>query len=234
MSKTLFKMNYWYAARDNEIFLDLDSNRAVARALSVLRLAIRKRHLSVRAVWLYSTPTQGHAHMIVVLRRKFMPHETRIAWSLWLGNDRLRAAYVLQRHMLQRHISYFGCSCVTAPDSCSLDLLITSQKYYREQDDMCFCKRKHKAKKVTDACEAMERLLGDQRSADYFTRTGKAPPRRKIRVPWGKVSLEQIKNWSPVYEREHERLLQDNGNVGSVQKLAKRNVEAGSSVTCSD
>lgn len=173
-------MNYWYASQSNEIFLDLDSNRATARALSVLRLAIRK-DLPVREVWLYGTRKAHHAHMIIVLK-KDMPFMTRMAWALWLGNDRLRTAYVIERAL---HV---------AP-SCS-DLLVTKRPYYRAWDSRCQCRKKHKPKAVTDKCPAMGMFLGNQRSADYFTRTGKAPPRKKIRVPWGKVSLKQIRNWS--------------------------------------
>jgi hypothetical protein len=173
-------VNYWYASQPNEIFLDLDSNRATARALSVLRLAIIKRDLRVKQVWLYGTPTAHHAHMIIVLKED-MAWLTRLAWSLWMGNDRLRAAYVLER---SRWVDG------------KQDLLVTKTPYYREWDSICKCRRKHKPKFVTDRCPAMGILLGNQRSADYFTRTGKAPPRHKIRVPWGKVSLKQIRNWS--------------------------------------
>ena len=179
-------MNYWYASNSHEIFLDLDSNRATARALSVLRLAIRKQDLKIHGVWLYSTPTQGHAHMIIVLKEEMIWME-RLAWSLWLGNDRLRAAYVLQRHVMmigQNH-----------------DLLISKHLYHRAPDAYCHCKQKHKKKHVTEKCEAMKHLLNDERSADYFTRTGSAPPKRKIRVPWGKVSLMQLRNWEAVYEK---------------------------------
>jgi hypothetical protein len=175
------KNNFWYASRPNEIFLDLDSNRSTARALSVLRLAVRKKHLAVKQVWLYGTPTTHHAHMIVVLKDP-MHWLTKIAWSLWLGNDRLRAAYVLER---SRYVKWT-----------LADLLVTKTPYYREWDQICRCTKKHKTEEVTSKCPAMRLLLGNQRSADYFTRTGKAPPRRKIRVPWGRVSLKQIKNWS--------------------------------------
>jgi hypothetical protein len=173
-------VNYWYVSQPNEIFLDLDSNRATARALSVLRLAIIKRDLRVKQVWLYGTPTAHHAHMIIVLKED-MAWLTRLAWSLWMGNDRLRAAYVLER---SRWVDG------------KQDLLVTKTPYYREWDSICKCRRKHKKKFVTDRCPAMGILLGNQRSADYFTRTGHAPPRRKIRVPWGRVSLKQIKHWS--------------------------------------
>lgn len=175
-------MNHWYSSRDNEIFLDLDSRRAVARALSVLRIAIRQKRLDIRRVWLYGTPTNGHAHMIVELRQS-MSQLNRVAWGLWLGNDRLRAAYVLYRWE-----EYPFAHC---------DLLVSRTKYgFRKEDAICFCEGKHKEQKVTDACPAMTELLQERRSADYFARTGKAPTRKKIRIPWGKVPLTTIRNWS--------------------------------------
>jgi hypothetical protein len=181
-------MNFWYASRPNEIFLDLDSNRATARALSVLRLAIRQKKLPIRSVWLYSTPGKGHAHLIIELKQE-MPWQMRLGWSLWLGNDRLRSAYILARH------SQNGMNVTHEHD-----LLVSQWEYYRPWDAFCECKKKHKPKSVTDKCPAMEHLLLDQRSADYFSRTGSAPPRKKIRVPWGKVSLTQLREWKEVYE----------------------------------
>lgn len=181
-------MNYWYRARPHEIFLDLDSNRAVARALSVLRIAIRKKHLPIESIWLYSTPTKGHAHLIIALSEEWSRLD-RVAWSLWLGNDRLRCAYILRR------------SISALPEVCmNADILTSKYQYYRGADAWCECKEKHKPKKITEKCPAMKHLLGEERSADYFTRTGSRPPKKKIRVPWGKVSLTQIRNWKEVYE----------------------------------
>ena len=205
MRTGLFTWNYWYASRPDEIFLDLDSNRATARALSVLRLALRKRDLPIKAVWLYSTLTPHHAHMIIQLNMNLTVIE-KMAWSLWLGNDRLRVAYVLGRY--EKGIIYSG------------DLLVSRTPYFRKYDALCLCTEKHKEPAITDTCTAMETLLGDERSADYFTRTGSAPPRRKIRVPWGRIRLSQLRRWREVYERE-ERLLQDHGNVGKVSGLAR-------------
>jgi hypothetical protein len=177
-------MNHWYASQPDEIFLDLDSNRATARALSVLRLAIRRRQLPIKAVWLYSTSKRSHAHMIIQLKDA-MDFNTRMAWSLWLGNDRLRVAYILERR--KRGIT-------------SGDLLVSRQRYHRLANAFCTCSRKHKESKVTVKCPAMIHLLGEDRNADYFTRTGSAPPRRKIRVPWGQVSLTQLREWKEVYQ----------------------------------
>jgi hypothetical protein len=122
--------------------------------------------------------------MILVLK-DFMVWQSRLAWSMWLGNDRLRTAYVLER---------------LSKGASAHDLLVTTHQYYRVPDAFCICKDKHKPKKVTDKCPAMLHLLGEHRSADYFARTGSAPPRKKIRVPWGKVSLTQLREWKAVYE----------------------------------
>ena len=206
--KTLFQINYWYSSKDTEIFLDLDSNRAIARALSVLRLTLKDKHLNIRAIWLYQTETPGHAHMIIVLRWP-LTIASRLAWSLWLGNDRLRVAYVIQR--VNHYVKH-------------ADLLKAPYRYYRAPDQICYCPEKHKDPKVTENCPAMTALLGMERSADYFMRTGKAPPKRKIRIPWGKVSLKQLKNWSPIYERE-QRLLQDQRPVEMVRGLDDKGEE---------
>lgn len=193
-------LNFWYACQPDEIFLDLDSNRAISRALSVLRLAVRKKHLPVKAVWLYGTLTPGHAHMIIQLKRP-IHFGDRMSWALWMGNDRLRTAYVLKRELdgIQQN-----------------DLLITQRRYHRVANAFCRCTQKHKEPKVTSKCPAMEHLLGGARSADYFTRTGKAPARKKIRVPWGRLSLSQLKNWSEVYERDEKGLLQHRPGIISV------------------
>ena len=172
-------LNYWYASKQNEIFLDLDSRRATARALSVLRLALIKKHLKVRSVWIFPSLTRGHQHIVIVLRND-MDLLERLAWSLWMGNDRLRVAYVMKRAL----------DGVRYPD-----LLITSKRYHRDVDSTCTCREKHKEKRITERCPAMYELLGRARSADYFSRTGKAPARRWLRISWGKVSLKNIKQW---------------------------------------
>jgi len=184
-SKLFQDRNYWYSARDNEIFLDLDSHRAISRALSVLRMAIVNGDMKVSGIWLYGTPTPGHAHMIIALK-KDMDWMTRLSWSIWMGNDRLRVAYILERE--NRGLVHS-------------DLLISKTQYeWREPDAQCGCTEKHKQPRVTSKCPAMNALLGLEASADYFTRTGKAPPRRKIRIPWGRIRVEDLKAWRSRYE----------------------------------
>jgi hypothetical protein len=178
-------MNYWYSAKGNEIFLDLDSYRATSRALSVLRMAIMKKHLDVGAIWLYGTERKGHAHMIIELKQD-MDWMTRLSWSIWMGNDRLRVAYILERE--NRGVQHS-------------DLLTAKHAYqFRDPDAVCECKEKHKQPRVTSNCPAMKLLLGLERSADYFTRTGKAPPNRKIIIPWGRILIKDLKRWRGRYE----------------------------------
>jgi hypothetical protein len=165
---------YWYVARSNEIFCDLDSKRAVARALNVLRRAIRKKMLDVEAVFFY--PSLSNYHLVVVLNEQMCTVD-RVNWALWMGSDRLRSVYVLARY--RRGVWK------------SPDILCTPRQWadgFRFMDDRCDCKSKHKEKRVTDKCPAMKRLLGDERSGDYFPRNTDRKERTKpLKMPWGRV-----------------------------------------------
>jgi len=188
---------FWYVARRNEIFLDLDSGRSITRALSVLRRALRVRpnaktpinKLDVESVWLYPSSARNHAHLIIVLKNPMAFHQ-RIAWSLWMGGDQLRAAYVMERERVMRFPPY--------PETFSgSELLAVRMPYgFRSPDSMCMCKEKHKPKWVTEACPALKEILGDHRSDDYFPRNRDKVRRPPVRFAWGKVPLVNLKNWS--------------------------------------
>lgn len=187
-TKTKSQTNYWYAAKENEIFLDLDSRRALRRAVSVLLIAMKKELLPVTSVYLYQTKQRGHFHMILVLWfdawRRVGSWATKHAWSMWMGNDRLRVAYVLARRDDARIPRGGG------------DLLVSTRPYFRHANAVCHCKRKHKADSVTERCPAMRALLGKARAADYFARTGERRVRPlKVRIPWGEVSITDLKRW---------------------------------------
>lgn len=162
---------YWYVAQPNEIFCDLDSKRAVSRALNVLRRAIRRKQLDVESVYFY--PSVKNYHLIVTLK-KDMPRLSRVLWSLWMGSDRLRGVYTLERY--RRGVK-------------NADVLSTYQWFdVRVPDDSCTCEGKHKEKRITDHCPAMKRLMMDERSGDYFPRNTDRKKREKpLRVPWGRV-----------------------------------------------
>lgn len=189
---------YWYVARSNEIFLDLDSKRALNRALNVLRRAILRERtgkgvfseypfsfpfqnvLRVHSVWIYPTQSENHYHLIVVGWHD-MPVELRLAWALWMGADQVRAAYVMERY---RH-------GFPRPE-----LLCTRSLYgFRIADDACDCRDKHKRKVITEGCPALSRILGNHRSADYFPRNFDKIKRRPLPIQWGKVSKEKLLRW---------------------------------------
>lgn len=170
---------FWYVAKENEIFCDLDSRRAVARALNVLRRAMRRKQLDVVAIYFY--PSVSNYHLIVILKQP-MERLWRVHWSLWMGSDRLRAVYTLERY--RRGVE-------------AADVLSTRKQFdFRFQDDCCDCKDKHKAKRVTDHCPAMKRLMLDERSGDYFPRNLDRKEREEpLMVPWGIVPKRLLKEY---------------------------------------
>lgn len=199
---------FWYVARPNEIFVDLDSPAATTRALSVLRRALNVKRtaktpllkLGILGVWLYPSEAEGHSHLIVVLKNN-LSFIDRTAWSLWLGTDQIRAAYVMERFLS------FACrNDASIPDgwvdsvidnpSFPTELLSVRHEYgFRKPDTFCFCKEKHKKKHVTDKCSALVAILGDMRSADYFPRNRDRVKREPIRPPWGEISKTNLKRW---------------------------------------
>lgn len=163
---------YWYVARSNEIFCDLDSKRAVARALNVLRRAMRRKQLDVDSIYFYQS--MKNYHLIVVLAPEIHLDASLLAlWALWMGSDRLRGVYVLER--LRRGVV-------------AADVFSATKLYFRPADDWCECAAKHKEKRITDHCPAMKRLMMDERSGDYFPRNLDRKQRTKpLKVPWGRV-----------------------------------------------
>jgi hypothetical protein len=152
------------------------------RAFAVLRRSMRANQngLDIEAVYHFPSGTQGHAHLIIVLRHEMDALE-RALWALWMGSDRVRGIYVIQRLHLM----------VDAADVFSTHMLFP----FRPPDDRCECPEKHKDKRITDNCPAMKRLMLEHRSADYFPRNTDRKKRKAIRVPWGRVPKDLIERW---------------------------------------
>lgn len=183
----------WYVSNSNEIFIDLDSSHAMKRAFQVLRRTMQRYRdhppncgpcarggLNVDSIWLYPSSRPGHAHLIVCLKSD-MDALQRAMWALWMGSDRIRGIYIVER---LRHM-------VIAADVFSTRSLFE----FRPPDDTCNCATKHKDKRVTDRCPAMQRLMMDQRSAEYFPRNTDRKKLGKLIVPWGRVSKSNILEW---------------------------------------
>lgn len=161
---------YWYVRQPNEIFCDLDSKRSLSRAFNVLRRSIRRKVLLIKNVYLY--PSEKHFHLIAVLKFPVVP-ERGALWACWMGSDRLRTVYVLER--LLRGVK-------------AADVLSTRTIFkFRQPDDSCACPDKHKRKAITDHCPAMKRLMMDERSGDYFPRNFDRKERKPVKIPYGRV-----------------------------------------------
>ncbi len=214
---------FWYVARPNEIFVDLDSGKAISRALSVVRRALLVKptaktplnKLPIESVWLYPSGTEGHAHLILVLAKELTVIE-KVSWSLWLGTDQIRAAYVIERFL-----AFWRSADVRSGRSdyeIQAEILATHEVYgFRKPDTFCYCKDKHKKKSVTDKCDALERILGDHRSDDYFPRNRDTKERESVRFPWGKVPLTNLRRWSVANGRK--------ANVKTARRGSQRSAE---------
>jgi len=134
---------------------------------------MRRKVLNVHAVHFYPSVTNYH---LVITLVDDLDAVHRALWALWMGSDRLRGVYVLER--IRRGVA-------------AADVLSTPKAFidgFRFPDDACACASKHKAKRVTDHCPAMKRLMMDERSGDYFPRNLDKKKRTKpLNVPWGRV-----------------------------------------------
>jgi len=205
------RINYWYSAQPNEIFCDLDSKRALTRALHVIRRAMQqhrngKRHeekhangLSVKDVFVYPTGRKNHFHMIVVLHQP-LPAELRAMWALWMASDRLRAVYVMERirrlSSWRTLASWMLDNREVAPQQ-NADLLVSSRRYHRLPNQTCSCTQKHKSDAVNANCEALQALLGTHATADYFPRNVDRKTRGPVRFGFGRISKTSILRWKP-------------------------------------
>lgn len=144
-------MKYWYVARENEIFIDMDNfTRSINHARLRLLGAVECNKLSVLRVESHeSSPNKIHS---IVTLGETMSGIERATWAIILHSDLYRAASTIMR-------------CFN--NSPAPDVLITPKKFLRPPDDFCDCESKHKAE-VMAKCPAAKRLRGEQRLAAYF------------------------------------------------------------------
>lgn len=168
---------YWYAAKDNEIFLDLDSRARAGYAFQRLRRAIRQQALDVDSVYFYRSQSKNKFHMIVVLRSP-MDAMRRTRWAAYMGSDIVRCLYTQER--IARGLMW-------------PDILITRREYFRSPDAFCFCAEKHKARRITQNCMVMRGCHGIEAGAVYFAKNKDRKKRDRFRLPVGRqISLTQI------------------------------------------
>jgi hypothetical protein len=172
-------MNYWYVARPNELFLDIDNvSRSIQHARARLQGAIECGKLDVIAVVQRPSNRNGHIHVIVTIKGDSSPDSefytnetTRRVWEIILHGDIYRGCCSIMRSeigipapsVLISPYEDFGWKHPT--DDIFMD---------RWPDDKCDCEGKHKAS-VMETCPAAKRLRGEFRNVGFFGKPSKNP-----------------------------------------------------------
>lgn len=156
---------YWYTARRNELFIDMDRYaESIAHVRVRLQGAIECGALDVVAVHDYESSPNKH-HVIIVLAYSLTDME-RYAWEMVLHSDIYRTASNMMR---------------SSKSMRNPDLFISRYVYpnYRTADTppydaLCQCPEKH-TRKVMDTCPAALELRGTGRTETFFGKPSKNP-----------------------------------------------------------
>ena len=138
---------YWYAARSDELLIDLDSQTLLEIALK--RLA--KPELDIRAsqMFLTESATKGHFHMAVRLREN-VAEVRRMLFQLYLMDHVYRSVKNFDRAL--NNVS--AASLLISPHNWANGGL-NRTKFWRSPDAICHCLlAKHKSHKAILSCPA--------------------------------------------------------------------------------
>jgi hypothetical protein len=160
-------MNYWYVAKSNELFLDIDNvSRSIKHAKSRLQGAIECGKLNVACVMQRPSKSKNHIHVIVTLNQE-LHQEERAVWEVILHGDIYRGCCTIMRSLLD----YSAPDVLISPYNIFGE--IPMQGNYRNHDDFCPCTSKHNAATMRD-CPAAKRLRGEFRNVGFFGRPSKS------------------------------------------------------------
>lgn len=162
-------MNYWYVARPNELFLDIDNvSRSIKHARSRLQGAIECGKLNVSHVMQRPSKSKDHLHVIITLGNSKPKSITENAvWEIVLHGDIYRGCCTIMR--VRRGMQ--APSILISPWATFADLHADNR---RPADDKCECENKHNATAM-ETCPAAIRLRGDNRNAGFFGKPSKNP-----------------------------------------------------------
>jgi hypothetical protein len=165
-------LNYWYVARANELFLDIDNvSRSIKHAKSRLQGAIECGKLDVAYVMSRPSKTKNHVHTIVTLKDDMMPIEKSI-WEIILHGDIYRGCCGAMRaiyfHTSPDVLISPGSFFETAWENPELPVV------FRRSDDGCNCPTKHN-RATMETCPAAKRLRGINRAVGFFGKPSKNP-----------------------------------------------------------
>jgi len=163
-------MNYWYIARPNELFLDIDNaSKSLRHARARLQGAIECGKLDVAYVMQRPSKSKDHIHVIVTLKDGIFLGPMKYAWEIILHGDLYRACCNIARW----HYSIPATDILIS----AYDIFTTrfgKDDYLRLPDDKCNCKEKHN-RATMETCPAAERLRGKFRNAGFFGKPSKNP-----------------------------------------------------------
>ena len=148
---------YWYAARADELMVDLDSQTLLEIALK--RLAKPDIQFPpVKSVFLSKSFSEGHFHMTVLLKDDYTAVR-RMVLQLYLMDHVYRSVKNFMR-VLDGSLS--PCLLITPYNWRSSGASLNGKtKFWREPDALCHCPiQRHKSHKAILTCPAHIRLRG--------------------------------------------------------------------------
>jgi hypothetical protein len=180
-------INYWYCARPNELFLDIDNvSRSIKHARARLQGAIECGKLDVVRVMQHTSRSKNHLHAIVTLVPDVAPLD-RYLWEILLHGDLYRGLCNIRRELdgisaPDVLISPYGFFCSPSNEQAQ-KLKPPFTVFQRNADDSCYCKTKHNAATM-ETCPAAKRLRGEFCNVGFFGR----PSRNECKI-WPEIKL---------------------------------------------
>lgn len=162
-------MNYWYVARPNELFLDIDNvSRSIKHAKSRLQGAIECGKLDVAYVVQRPSKSKNHIHVIITLNKMMDDIESAV-WEVILHSDIYRGCCNVMRGILRSKSPRI----LISPHG---DFGWNQGEYFADRfpQGSCKCTGKHSAK-VMNTCPMAIHLRGEFRNVGFFGKPSKNP-----------------------------------------------------------
>jgi hypothetical protein len=171
--------NYWYVAKDDEVFIDLDGDKhnRLVTVLARIRGIMEYNPFAIKEVWMFPSRADNHFHIVLKLEIA-TSLEVRTALQLYCFSDIFRTC----NNLIRRHFR------VLAPD-----VLISSLNwrknfhFYRSFDYSCGCTEKHDHRTMT-SCTAARYSRGIERASIYFDKP--IPPEDFFMKRFGKITID--------------------------------------------
>jgi hypothetical protein len=171
--------NYWYVAKNDEVFIDLDGDKPnrLVTVLARIRGLMEANSFAIKEVWMFPSRADNHFHIVLKLEVE-TSLEVRTALQLYCFSDIFRTC----NNLIRRHFK------VSAPD-----ILISSLNwrknfhFYRTFNYSCGCSEKHDHR-VMRSCAAALSARGLNRYDIYLEKP--VPPEDFFMKRFGKITID--------------------------------------------